>query len=77
MQKQTIYIHFYQLEVFAIKAAEKLVKKIIRKCDIFHNFKNIPCYDVTIEESLKKFYFPLFDDGLTLIKTLKLAYICF
>ena len=45
-------------------------------CDIFHhNFKNIPCY-VTSEVSLKRFYFALFDDGLTL-KTLKLAYIGF
>ena len=45
-------------------------------CDIFHhNFKNIPCY-VTSEVSLKRFYFDLFDDGLTL-KTLKLAYIGF
>ena len=38
---------------------------------IFLNFKNIPCY-VTSEVSLNKFYFALFDDGLTL-KTLKLV----
>ena len=43
-------------------------------CDIFHNFKNI--HYVMSEISLKRFYFALFDDGLTL-KTLKLAYISF
>ena len=42
-------------------------------CDIFHlNFKNIACY-VTSEVSLNRFYFALFDDGLT-FKTLKVAY---
>ena len=63
------------------------IKKIIQLCqflknnekkksDIFHhNFTNILCY-VTSEVSLKRFYFALFDDGLTL-KTLKLAYIVF
>ena len=45
-------------------------------CHIFHhNFKNIPCY-VMSEVSLKRFYFALFDDGLTL-KTLELAFIVF
>ena len=71
------YIHFHQFEihVFAIKAAEKQEnnKKI---CHIFHhNFKNIPCY-VMSEVSLERFYFALFDDGLTL-KTLKLVFIGF
>ena len=56
------YVHFYQFEIFAIKAAEKQNKKL---CDNFHhNFKNVPCY-VTSEVSLKMFYFALFDDGLT------------
>ena len=41
----------------------------------YHKFKNIPCY-VMSEVSLKRFYFALFDDGLTL-KTLKLAFIGF
>ena len=48
------YIHFYQFEIFAIKAAEKKEndKKI---CHIFHhNFKNIPCYVIS-EVSLKRF----------------------
>ena len=58
------YIHFYQFEIFAIKAAEKQ-----------RNFKNIPCYVIS-EVSLKRFYFALFDDGLT-FKTLKLAFIGF
>ena len=64
------YIYFFQFEIFAIKAAEnKENKKKI--CDNFHhNFKNIP-YFVTIEVSLKRFKFALFNDGLTL-KTLKL-----
>ena len=45
-------------------------------CHIFHhNYINIPCY-VMSEVSLKRFYFALFDDGLTL-KTLKLAFIDF
>ena len=45
-------------------------------CHIFHhNFKNIPCY-VMSEVSLKRFYFALFDDGLTL-KILKWAFIGF
>ena len=45
-------------------------------CHIFHhNFNNIPCY-VMSEVTLKRFYFALFDGGLTL-KTLKLAFICF
>ena len=69
------YIHFYQFEIFAIKAAENKEnnKKI---CDMFHhNLTNIPCY-VTSEVSLKRICFPLFDDGL-ILKTLKLAYIGF
>ena len=41
----------------------------------YHNFKNIPRY-VMNEVSLKRFYFALFDDKLTL-KTLKLAFISF
>ena len=42
-------------------------------CHIFHhNFKNIPCYVIS-EVSLKRSYFALFDDGLTL-KTLKFAW---
>ena len=40
-----------------------------------NNFKHIHCY-VMSEVSLKRFYFALFDDGLTL-KTLKLAFIGF
>ena len=45
-------------------------------CHIFpHNFRNIPCY-VMSEVSLKRFYFALFDDRLTL-KTFKLAFIGF
>ena len=64
------YIHFYQFEIFAIKAAEN------KKSYFFHNFKNIPCY-VMSEVSLKRiFVVALFDDGLTL-KTLKLAFIGF
>ena len=69
------YINFYQFEIFAIKLlkSKENNKKI---CHIFHhNFKNIPCY-VMSEVSLKRFYFALFDDGLTL-KTLKLAFIGF
>ena len=57
----------------------KLLKNIENNkniCDIFHHiFKHIPCY-VASEVLLKRFYFALFDDGLTL-KTLKLAYIGF
>ena len=71
LNAKTDNIHFYQFEIFAIIAARNREnnKKI---CDIFHhNFKNIPCY-VTMEISLIRFYFALFDDGLTL-KTLKLA----
>ena len=56
------YIHFYQFEIFAIKAAEK--KKKIGHM-FHHNFKNIPCY-VTSEVSLQMFYIALFDDRLTL-----------
>ena len=46
-----------------------------KTCHIFHHNKDIPCY-VMSEVSLKRFYFALFDDGLTL-KTLKLAFIGF
>ena len=65
------YINFYQFEIFAIKDAENKEnnKKI---CHILHhNFKT-----VVSEVSLKRFYFALFDDGLTL-KTLKMPFICF
>ena len=58
-----------------IKAAENEEnnKKIFH---IFHhNFKIIPCY-VMSEVSLKRFYFVLFNDGLTLT-TLKLAFMGF
>ena len=70
-ERYVIDVLVYQ---FAIKAAEKQNnKKICHICH--HNFKNIPCY-VMSEVSLKRFYFALFDDGLTL-KTLKLAIIGF
>ena len=70
------YIHFYQFEIFAIKAAENKENNKKKIYNIFHhNLKNIPCC-VTSEVSLKRFYIALFDDGLTL-KTLKLAYIGF
>ena len=63
MQKPIGLIHFYQFEIFAIKAVEKQRRKI---CDFFnYNFKNIPCY-VTSNVLLETFYFALFDDGLTL-----------
>ena len=58
MQNQTY--PFYQVNIFAINAAEKNNTKIYT---IFnHNFKNIHCC-VTIEVSvsLKRFYFALFD----------------
>ena len=72
MKTQQQYIHSYQFEISAIKAAEKQRKIIRTKCHMFHhNFKNIPCH-VTSEASLKRFYIVLFDGGLTL-KTLKLA----
>ena len=59
------YIHLYQFEIFAIKVA-KNKENNTKICHIFHhNFKNIPCY-VMSEASLKRFYFALFDDGLTL-----------
>ena len=44
-------------------------------CNVFHrNFKVIPC--VASKESLKRFCFVLFDNGLNL-KTLKLVFIGF
>ena len=68
------YIHVYQSEIFAIKAAENYKESDKKICHIFHhNFKNIPCY-VMSELLLARFYFVLFDDGLTL-KTLKMAFI--
>ena len=71
-----IIMHFYQFEIFAIKAAEKNKENNKKICHIFHhNYKNIPCY-VMSEVSLKRFHFALFDDGLTL-KTLKLAFVGF
>ena len=67
-------INFYQFEILWIKPLKnKENNKEI--CQIFHNFKNIPCY-VMSEVSLERFYFALFDNGLT-FKTLKLAFICF
>ena len=66
----SIFINLRYLRLKLLKNKENN-KKI---CDIFHHiFKNISCY-LTSEVSLKRFYFVLFDDGLTL-KTLKLAYI--
>ena len=59
-----------------LKLLKKRKKNAKNICDTFHHsFKNIPCF-VTSEVSLKRFYFALFDNGLTL-KTLKLAYIGF
>ena len=69
MQKR--YINIYQCEIFAIKAAEKQRKYVIF---FIITSKNSPCY--VMSEVLKRFYFALFDDGLT-FKTLKLAYIGF
>ena len=74
IQKQ-IYQFFINLRYLLIKLLKNKEnnKKI---CHIFHhNLKNIPCY-VMSEVSLKRFYFGLFDVGLTL-KTLKLAFIGF
>ena len=68
----SIFINLRYLRLKLLKNKENN-KKI---CHIFHhNFKNINCY-VMSEVSLKRFYFALFDDGLTL-KTLKLAFIGF
>ena len=74
MQKPIYSSFFYKffryLQLKLLKNKEN-IKKI---CDTFHhNLKNIPCY-VTSEVSFKRFYFALFDDGLT-VKTLKLGYI--
>ena len=69
----SIFINLRYLRFELLKNKENN-KKV---CDIFHNFKNIPCY-VTRDVSLKRFYFALFDDGLIYtLKTLKLAYIGF
>ena len=68
----SIFINLRYLRLKLLKNKENN-KKI---CHIFHhNFKSIRCY-VMSEVSLKRFYFALFDDGLTL-KTLKLAFINF
>ena len=67
----SIFINLRYLRLKLLKDKENN-KKI---CRIFHNFKNIPCYVIS-KVSLKRFYFALFDDGLTL-KTLKLAFIVF
>ena len=68
----SIFINLRYLRLKLLKNKENN-KKI---CHIFHhNFKNIPCY-VMSKVSLKRFYFALFDDGLTL-KTLKLVFISF
>ena len=56
--------------MFAIKVAEKQRNYVITF------IINILCYGAS-EVSLKRFYFALFDDGLTLKKKLKLAYISF
>ena len=69
--KNRYIIFYYKFEIFAIKAAEKTKKMWY----FYHNFKTISCY-VTSEVSLKRFYFALFDDRLTL-KTLEMAYIGF
>ena len=56
---------FLSIEIFAIKAAEKNKennKKIIMSY-FHHNLKNIPFY--VMNEVLKRFYYVLFDDGLT------------
>ena len=73
IQKQiSIFINLRYLWLKMLKNKENN-KKI---CHIFHhNFKNIPCY-VMSEVSLKRVYFALFDDGLTL-KTLKMFFIGF
>ena len=64
--KTDINLRYLRLKLLKINN-----KKI---CDIFHyNFKNIP-YCVMSEISLKRFYFALVDDGLTL-KALKSAFI--
>ena len=75
--KTGIYPYFINLKYLQLKLLKNLPKENNKKlCDISHdNFKNIPCY-VTTGVSLKKFYFALFYDGLTL-KTLKLQYIGF
>ena len=68
----SILINLRYLRLKLLKNKENKKKM----CHIFHhNFKNIPCYVIS-EVSLKRFYFALFDDGLTL-KTLKLAFIGF
>ena len=67
----SIFINLRYLRLKLLKNKENN-KKI---CHIFHHyFKNIPYY--VMSEVLKRFYFALFDDGLTL-KTLKLAFIGF
>ena len=65
-----INLRYLQLKLLKNKENNKKIYNIFH-----HNFKNNPCC-VTSEVSLKRFYFALFDDGLTL-KTLKLTYICF
>ena len=67
----SIFINLIYLRLKLLKNKENN-KKIYH---IFHNFKNIPCY-VMSEASLKRFYFALFDEGLTL-KTLELTFIGF
>ena len=74
MQKPKYAFFKINLRYLRLKLLKNKENKKI--CDIcYHNFKNIPCY-VTSKVSLKKKYFALFDDGLSL-KTLKLAYISF
>ena len=70
----SIFINLRYLPLKLLKNKENN-KKI---CHTFHhNFTNIHCYVMSeVGLSLKRFYFVLFDDGLTL-KTLKLAFIGF
>ena len=68
----SIFINLRYLRLKLLKNREN--NKKIRHL-FHHNFKNhfIPCY-VKSEVSLERFYFALFDDGLTL-KTFKLVFI--
>ena len=60
----SIFINVRYLQLKLLKHKENN-KKI---CHIVHHIlKNIPCY-VLSEVSLKRFYFALFNDGLTLKK---------
>ena len=64
LNAQTDILIFINLRYLRLKLLKNKENKKI--CNIFHhNFKNIPCY-VMSEVSLKRFYFALFDDRLTL-----------